>query len=137
MKIKRSVILIDEPTCVADIDSLIAEWVQKPFGGLEASLPPGYAIDKWSTIVWPGQIITGPDRPRVSVLGDKRFALFRYLWRSIRTWFFRTRHLRQGEERCLCAHNSRRLPLPQAIRRSNRMAHEAQTTSGDSGGDDD
>jgi hypothetical protein len=30
-----------------------------------------------------------------------------------------------------------RLPLPQVIRRSDRIGHEAQTTSGDSGADDD
>ena len=137
MKFSGDVILIDGPTCVADISSLIAEWVQQHYGGLEASLPPAYAMDKWSTIVWTGQIIAGPDRPRDSVLDDKRFGLFRHWWRSIRTWFFRTKRLRQGEERCLCAHDGRRLPAPQTIKRNCRKAHEARTTDGDSGGDDD
>ena len=137
MKFSGDVILIDGPTCAADISSLIADWVQQQFGSLEASMPRGYAMEKRPTINWIWQVRTGPDRPRDSVLGDKRFGLFRHWWRSIRTWFFRTKRLRQGEERCMCAHDGRRLPAPQTIKRNCRKAHEARTTDGDSGGDDD
>jgi hypothetical protein len=136
MKVKDKVTLNDEPTCVADIDSLIAKWVQQDFGSLGASLLPEYARDRRSTIKWTWQVLPGPDRPMDSASVEKRVGLIGYL-RGIVLRFFRTRRLRQRMERPLGGHDGRRQPAPLAIRGNCRKVHEAQTTAGESGGDDD
>jgi hypothetical protein len=137
MKVEVGVTYIDEPTYVANIEGYMAGWVQQQFGSLETSIPRGYAKDKRSTIkcIWP--VHTGPDRRRDLASVDHGVGLIGYLRRIIRNWISRTRRLRQRMEPCLGSIDGRRLPLPKAIRRSDRVAHEAQTTSGDSGGDDD
>jgi hypothetical protein len=119
--------LNDFLTCVAGIDSHIAARVQLHYDNLGTSLPQGYAKDYRSTI----------DRTRDSALGHQRFGLFGHLWRIIKTWFFTTMRLRQGEERRMCAHDCRRLSAPQAIRRDCRKSHAARSANSQSSDDDD
>jgi len=133
----KDVTLIDEPTCVADIDSLIAEWVRQHYGSLGASLLPEYARNRRSIIKWTWLDLPGPDRPWDSASVDNRVGLIGFLRRIIGKRFSRTKRLRQSVERCLGDHDGRRLPVPLAIRGNCRKVHEAQTTAGESGGDDD
>jgi hypothetical protein len=128
MKVDGDGILINEPTFAADINSLIAEWVQQHYGSLEASLLPEY---RRSTIKWTWQGLTGPDRPRIGV------GLIGRLWRSIRMRFSRARRLRQHVEPYLGGHDGIRLPVSQAVKRNCRGSLEAQSADSQSDGDDD
>jgi len=137
MKIMESVFLVDEPICVADINSYITSWVQEQLGSLGPSLLPEYAVDRRSTMKWTWQALTGPDRPRASAWVDNVVGLIRDYWRIMRMRFSRTRRLKQHVEHYLDGHDGRRLHVPQAIKRNCRMAHEAQSADSQSGDDDD
>ena len=137
MKFSGDVILIDGPTCAADISSLIADWVQQQFGSLEASMPRGYAKDKRSTIAWTGQILNGPDRPRAYASVENRVGLIKY-WQKIKRFVFSLgMGLRKLMERSPGAPVCKRPPVSFVIRRDCRKSHEVQSADSQSGDDDD
>jgi hypothetical protein len=127
----NNVILIGEPACLADINSLISEWVQQHYGGLGVSLLPEYAWRRRSTLEWTWQGLIGPDRPPITV------GLIGRLWRNIKMRFSRTRRLRQRVEPNLGGHEGRRLPVSKAVKRNCRGSLEAQSADSQCGDDDD
>lgn len=86
-------------------------------------------------MTWTGEVLFEHKCSRPSAQDDHRvgpITRLKELWQ----WLFpSTKDLRQRMESYLG--DGRRLPLPQAVRRSNRMAHEVQKTSSENGGDDD
>jgi hypothetical protein len=123
---------------MAVIDSLKDEWAQQPYGRFGEWLLPELVFDSWPIMKWNGQILSYPERPRHSFQDGHRVRLIEYLKiKLMPSKFITTTNPRQSMESCLGPGAAVRLPLPQAIRRSNRMASESKKTSGDSGGDDD
>jgi hypothetical protein len=135
MQIIGTIMPFDEPTCRAVMDSPITEWVQQPYGRFGEMLLPELVFDMWPIWTWTGEVVFEPKCSRRFAQDDHRvgpITRLKELWQ----WLFASpTDLRQRLE--LYLGDGRRLPLPQVIRRSNRTGHEAKTTSGDSGADDD
>jgi hypothetical protein len=131
-------VIFDEPACMAVIDSLITERVQQSYDRFGEGLLPEPFVDRWPVWMWAGQVLINPERPRHSFQDGHRVRLIEYLKiKLMPSKFITTTNPRQSMESYLGPHAAIRLPLPQVIRRSNRMAHEVQTTSSENGGDDD
>ena len=131
-----SATIFDEPPCIAVIDGPIAGWVQQSYDRFGEGLLPELFVDKWSFWTWADQVRIDQERPRRSFQDGHRVRLIEYLKKRLMPHEFAdTTDLKQRLE--LYLGDGRRLPLPQVIRRSNRTGHEAKTTSGDSGADDD
>ncbi len=71
--------------------------------------------------------LTDPDRPCDSVSVDYRVGRIRYLEKLMRTEFACTADLRHHIERCLNGHDGRRLPVPQAIKRTRKKLKLSQS----------
>jgi hypothetical protein len=128
--------IFNEPACMAVIDSLITERVQQPYDRFGEGLLLEPFVDKWSIWTWAGQVRIDHERPRRSFQDGHRVRLIEYLKKRLMpSEFADTTDLKQRMESYLG--DGRRLPLPQAIRRSDRIGHESQKTSGENGGDDD
>jgi hypothetical protein len=133
----KVVILFDEPICVAVIDSHMARRVQKHGDGLRNPGPPGCAKEKQSKAMWIWQILPFSDRLFDLVSADDRVGLIKSLKKLLRKDLSSATNQRKRGERNLYGHDGRPLPVPQPIRGDCRKAHEAQTTGGESRGDDD
>ena len=92
---------------------------------------------KWHANAWNGQALASPDRPRNPASASRMEKLFGYLCRIVGMWVSSMRHLRQGEEQCICAFHARRLSAPLTIRRDCRKSQVAQSADSQSGDDDD
>jgi hypothetical protein len=135
MELTCSSLFFDEPTCRAVMDSLITERVQQSYGRFGECLLPELVFYRLPIMAWTGQALVGLKRPRRSTQDDHRvgpITRLKELWQWV---IAGTTDLRQRVKPCLG--DGVRLPLPQTIRRGNRLGHEAQTTSSDNGGDDD
>ena len=129
-----TIMLFDERTCRAIWDIPTAEWTQQSYGRFGECLLPELVFDRLPIWTWTGKVHIELRRPRRSQ--DDRRAGPITLLKKLCQWLFpSTTDLRQRMESYLG--DGRRLPLPQAIRRSNRTGHEAQKTSSENGGDDD
>jgi len=124
-------------TCVAESDNFIAARAQRCFDNLETSMPCGYAKDRRSTVVSTGQVLIPYDRPRGSSLDDKRFGMFKNLWRAIRKWLVVAGRRRQGVVRRVSGNDGRRLAAPLTIRRDCRKSKVGRPADSQSGDDDD
>jgi hypothetical protein len=113
---------LDEITCMAD--------------GV-CPLPHLWSRHKWHANAWNGQTLAGPNRPRNPASASRREGVFGYLCRIVGMWVSSMRHLRLGEEQCICALHSRRLPAPRAIRRDCRKSHATRSANSQSDDDDD
>lgn len=136
MKLTSVFTLFDEPTFMAVVDSHpITDWVQPSYWGVGECLLSEYAFYGGPIWTWTGEVLFEPSCSRLSAQDDHRvgpIARLKELWR----WLIAdTTDLSQRMVSYLG--DGRRLPLAQAVRRSNRMAHEAQKTSSENGGDDD
>ena len=135
MKPLCTIMPFDEPPWQAVIDSPITEWAQQSYGRFGECLLPELVFYRLSIMAWTGEVLFEPKCSRRSVQDDRRvgpITLLKKLWQ----WLFASpTDLRQRVEPCLG--DGVRLPLPQVIRRSDRMARESQKTSSESGGDDD
>lgn len=127
--------IFDEPTWQAVIDSPFAEGVQQSYGRFGEWLLPDLVFERWPIWTWTGEVLFEPRCSRRSVQDDRHVGPITHL-RELWRWLIAdTTDLSHRMESYLG--DGRRLPLPQAVRRSNRMAHEAQKTSSENGGDDD
>lgn len=137
MRVMGNVVLLDELTYMAVIDSFVDDWIQHDFGGLGANSILEHARDRKHNIKWNWRDLTGLDRSRDSALVNRSAGLIGYLRSIIRMRFSRTRCLRKRVERYLGRHDDRRLPVSQPIRRNCRMAHEVHSADSQNGDDDD
>lgn len=118
--------LIDEPTYVADIDSLIAEWVQQQYGILEQAILSESAVDKRPVVKRIWEALNDPDRSNDSASVDHRVDLIRYLEKLLKKQFSNTADGRHHLERFLEGHDGRRLPVAKAIKRARKAAGLSQ-----------
>jgi len=124
----------EESAFMAVIDSPNDGWIQQSYDRFGDWPLPGCV--GWRPIwTWTGQVLINHEPLGRSVQDDRRvgpITRLKELWQRL---LASTIDLRQHMESVLG--EGVRLPLPQLVRRSDRIGHEAQTTSGDSGGDDD
>ena len=118
------VTLIDEPTYVADIDSLIANWVHQHHDRPEQSGQPESSYDKKASVrrIW--EVLNDPDRPCDHISVDNRVEMIRYLERLFRTEIRNKAQLEElvtgflGDGRCL--------PATQAVKRARKKLKLSQ-----------
>lgn len=118
--------LIDEPTYVADIDSLIANWVHHHHGSPEQSSLSESATDDRPTVKRIWEALNYPDRPNDSASVDQRIQWIRYLEKLLKKQISNTADLRQHLGRYLAGYDGRRLPVGKALKKARKQVGLSQ-----------
>ncbi len=126
--------LFDEPTFMAVVDSPDNRWIRESYCRLEECLLPEPVFYRLPFIPWTGQVLIEPRLLKRSVQDDHRVGPITYLKELWRRLLASTLDLLQYLEPR--PGDGVQLPLPQTMRRGNRMAHEPQSSS-ENGGDYD
>jgi len=125
----------EEPTFMAVIDSLSNGWVQQSYGRLGECLLPEPVFYRLPLMPWTDQVLIDPKFLGRSVQDDRRVGPIPFL-RGMWPWPLAS-ILDLMQHMAFCLGEGARLPLPQTMRRGNRMAHEPQKSGNENGGDDD
>ena len=119
--------LISEPTYVADIDGLIADWVQQHYGSPVESVLSGSAVDTRPAVKLIWEALNDPDRPGDSTSVDRRISWIRYLGKLLNfDQISSTADLRYRIDRHLTGYDGRQLPDAKAIKRARKNAGLSQ-----------
>lgn len=112
---------------MADIDSLIADWVQQHFGSPVESVLSGSAVDTRPTVKLIWEALNDSDRPCDSASVDRRISWIRYLGELLNIGqITSTADLRYHIDRHLAGYDGRRLPDAKAIKRARKNAGLSQ-----------
>jgi DNA-binding transcriptional regulator YiaG len=111
---------LNEPSCEARVESLVANGVQQQSGKPGNHLQPQESIDKRSAVKRISRALNDPDRPFDPESLDHRLRQIQYLEKLFKAEFSCTGDMRQLIERYLEGFDGRRLPIPQAIKRARK-----------------